>query len=330
MDGKIRRANVYRYTKSGKLVAVIPLGRGSGCMVLNLANDISSITQVSNKRYVKFDLLTNTKYQIEVRETPIQKTEGAFFSYRLIRVLSSDDVNLNIWKSTNSLNSSPVSPELEATPEELFWAGKRPGNIGGGIALVLATTAAVFIAATANGGASAFFALVAAIPGWFLLRYQWRPSLPPAPNKIEALTEHKRILRERSMSDQQSALTKFDVLLREKKNWDLLSPEQFELALAIRLKSKGYQVKATRYSKDGGIDIEAISATGQLTIVQAKKYASNVGVAVVREMIGIRESRSDRPHTIIYSLNGFSSGARTLAAQTGIQLLDIKSELLSI
>lgn len=201
-------------------------------MVLTLANDISSITKVSNKRYVKSELLTNTEYQIEVRETTTQETEGTSFSYRLIRVLSSEDVNLDRWKGANLLNELPVSPEPELTPEERFWTGERAGNIGGGVALVLVTVAAILIAINvainARSGESVFFGLLAAITGWFLSRYQWRCPVDPAPDKIAALTEYKKSLRERSLSDQQAALTKFEALLREKKNWDRLSPKQFE------------------------------------------------------------------------------------------------------
>lgn len=120
------------------------------------------------------------------------------------------------------------------------------------------------------------------------------------PGKVSALTKHKIALREQAISRHQAALTSVETSLLEKKTWDGLSPEHFEGAIALRLKKLGFEVRTTRYSKDGGVDIHAIDSTGRQTIVQAKKYAENVGVAVIREMIGVRELSGQTPRHHIF------------------------------
>ena len=87
-------------------------------------------------------------------------------------------------------------------------------------------------------------------------------------------------------------------------------------------------VDAGSQSQNGGADVEAVDAGGSAVIVQTKQYAGNVGVAVVREMIGVRETREDRPRVIIFALNGFTKGAMDLAASSGIQLRSIRREVL--
>ena len=78
------------------------------------------------------------------------------------------------------------------------------------------------------------------------------------------------------------------------------------------------------------VDIEATDTKGQPVIVQAKQYRKNVGVAVVREMIGVRQSRSDDPRTIIYALVGFTGGAKALAEMESVELRAVRNELLHL
>lgn len=100
--------------------------------------------------------------------------------------------------------------------------------------------------------------------------------------------------------------------------------------MSIKLEEEGFQVRLTQYNKDGGIDVEAIDVVGHPAIIQVKKHRSPVGVAVVREMIGIRSCRRDCPRTLIISLVGFTRGARDLAASAEVELRDIRSELLNL
>ena len=327
MDGVIKRTKIYRYKTSGKLVALVSHGRGS-LMVLSITDNLGTITNVANRKYVKSDLLESTPYTAEVRESSVTKTNGEYFSYHLVRVLTSSDLDLKKWENTASLQHLPVLSAAEFTAEEHHWSGARAGNIGSGIFLSVGVAGAVIAAATARDGGAVFFGLVAAVLGWFLIRHKWQASTAADPGKVSALKNHKTSLREQGSVRTQAALTSVEQSLFEKKNWDSLSPQQFEGALALRLRKFGFKTRTTQYSKDGGVDIHATDPAGRQTIIQVKKYAGNVGVAAVREMIGLREILPDRPHPIIYSLNGFSRDARALAAKAGVELRDIKSELL--
>lgn len=78
------------------------------------------------------------------------------------------------------------------------------------------------------------------------------------------------------------------------------------------------------------MDLEGTNAEGKPVIVQAKKYRKNVGIAVVREMIGVRESNPEKPATMIVALVGFTRGAIQLAEQEGIILKSIKKDILRV
>ncbi len=102
--------------------------------------------------------------------------------------------------------------------------------------------------------------------------------------------------------------------------WDGLSPERLESSVSTKLETEGFKIKATRFLKDGGIDVEALDEHWAPVVVQVKPHQKNVGVSVVREMIGVREQRPDNPRAIIYSPVGFTRGAKGLAKTSGIEL----------
>lgn len=322
----VLRIQISQYKKSGRLVAIVPRKLHGAYHVLTLSAHMTAITDLQSRKYIKNDLLQITQYQIELRERVTERG----VSYQIIRVLTAKDTSLDRWKTTESLAELPVSSEPELTIEERAWAGERDGNIAGGVALVLVTSVAVYFTATSQGFGSIVALLIGAITGWHLARYEWKRRTVPDPTKIEMLSNHKEALRNRFQSKLVSARSQLEISLEDFRTWAELHPREFELALSMRLEKAGYKLRTTRYSQDGGVDIEATSSAGVPTIVQAKKYGGKVGVSVVREMIGIRATRAERPHTIIYSLNGFSRGAKALAAQSEIELRDIKSELLRI
>lgn len=333
MTGEIQRIPVYRYIKSGKLIGIFFDGHVRGRIVIELAQDMRAITGVRNPRYLRRDATSPTKYVIEVRRLAEgQEKDRIFFSYRLIRVLTLEDLDIDKWLTTSSLDELAVSPEPDLTKEELTWAGKRDGNVEGGVALVIvvATSAALAVWGYFAGGNYEVASVLALIGGIFLARFKWKPPVPPNAARLTELEQHKKKLRQLRNSQLASAKTEFERALRNFETWKTLSGESFELAISLKLEKEGYTVKKTRYSKDGGIDIEAMDKSGQPMIVQAKKYASNVGVSVVREMVGVREGRTDKPKTLIYSLSGFTRGAKHLAKQHGIELRDIRSELLHV
>lgn len=334
MATTIRRFNVYRYDKSGKLAAISSRGYHAGFVVLELTLDMSTITAVRFPTYIKRDMTSPTRYVVEVREE-ISPAEGnkSWFSYDLIRVLAPEDLDLARWSPAASLSDLPVSPESEPTEEELFWAGKRPGNIDGGILLscfTAAMTALVLLTYPQDPDGAWVCAFIGVVAGLFLIRYPWKKAIPPIPAKLDELQVYKETLRQRRKSEYISSKTRFEAALEDFGTWKDLSAELFEFAISLRLEKEGFTVQQTRFSGDGGVDIEATDKLGKPMIVQAKKYSANVGVNVVREMVGVRESRDGKPRTMIYSLSGFTRGAKELAKQHNIELRDIRSELLKV
>ncbi len=152
----------------------------------------------------------------------------------------------------------------------------------------------------------------------------------PLPNKLDEFKAHKESMRQQTNDRFLAATAAFEKALDDFATWEMLSPREFEVAIYIRLKREGFNVTTTQFSSDAGVHVEAIDSEGFPVIVQAKQYKKNVGVAVVRGMIGVRESRPDRPRTIIYSLVGFTRGAQRLAETSGIELRNVRTELLHI
>ena len=291
-----------------------------------------SIVQVRNPKYVKQDAFNATKYQVEFSQTEIgREGKSLNFTYRLIRVLSPEDTNLERWISTESLDDLPVSPEEELTAEERAWAGERPGNLGYGLALtsVVVGSLAVTIGAVERN-AQYVFSFVALVAFIFLIKHRWKLPKRPTLQKIEDLRSYKESMKLRAQKSDASAKTEFEKVLEEYTNWEELTPRQFESAIALKLEADGFKMQATKYSNDGGIDIEGFDPKGNSTIIQAKQYKNPVGVSVIREMIGVRSIRSDNPRTIIFSLVGFTRGARQLAKREGIELRDVWGDLTKV
>lgn len=68
--------------------------------------------------------------------------------------------------------------------------------------------------------------------------------------------------------------------------WYDLTPFQFEHEVAEWFRRKGYDAKTTSYVGDGGVDI-VLKKGGETIFVQCKHYKNPVGVAVIRELLGV-------------------------------------------
>lgn len=324
----IRRLQVLRYNKSGRLVVIFQRSGYVGWTVIELSPDMKSIKDIRNPKYIKSETYNPIfKYNVEISEKEVG-TEGnsTIYEYRLIRVLSPEDTDVVRWMSTESLDALPVSPEEGFTPEERAWAGEREGNLGGGIVLGIITIWALGLSLAIGY----LFALIAAVTGWFLLKYPWRIPKKPLPSKLDELKAYKENMRRQAKERSLAVRTAFEKALEDFATWERLSPQDFEVAISMHLEREGFSVKITQHSRDGGVDVEAIDDEGLPVIVQAKRYRKNVGVGIVREMIGVRESRADRPRTIIFSLVGFTRGAQQLAETSDIELRDIRNEVLHL
>lgn len=155
----------------------------------------------------------------------------------------------------------------------------------------------------------------------------WKKNKQADKQKLEELLEYKNSLIKNKIAKLNRAKSSFEKQLEDYNTWETLSPEEFEFAVATWLNKQGYALQVTQYSGDGGIDLLGKDKNMTPTIVQVKKYAKNVGVAVVREMIGVRQNHPDNPNTMVVSLVGFTHGAKELAKSEGVQLLNIKDEI---
>ena len=332
MSSNVKRARVYRYEKSGKLAAIYADRRFEGYTVLELSPDMRFIIQVRNPKYVKQAAFNATQYQVEISQTDVGR-EGKSITYtcRLIRVLSPEDTDLERWISTDSLDDLPVSPEEELTAEERAWAGERPGNLRFGLALASVTVGCLAVTIGAvERNAQYVFSFLALVAFIFLIKHRWKLSKRPTPQKIEELRSYKESMKLGAQKSYASAKTEFGKALEEYTNWEVLTPRQFESAVSLKLELDGFKVLVTNYSNDGGVDIEGADPDGHSTIIQAKQHKKPVGVSVVREMIGVRSIRSDNPRTIIFSLVGFTRGAKQLAKREGIELRAVWSDLTKV
>lgn len=103
-----------------------------------------------------------------------------------------------------------------------------------------------------------------------------------------------------------------------------LDPRKFEELVAELLRDKGYEVKLTPRSKDGGRDILAIKRDdigSALTLVECKRYAHNnkVGVDIVRGLYGV-VSAEQATRGLLATTSYFTSGAKAFRDQVPYRL----------
>jgi len=96
---------------------------------------------------------------------------------------------------------------------------------------------------------------------------------------------------------------------------------EFEQMLAEVFQRQGYAVTETGPGADGGIDL-ILHKDGQQTIVQAKQWqARQVGVKIVREMLGLRLA-SQAHEAMIVTSGRFTHEATQFAQANGVRLID--------
>lgn len=99
-----------------------------------------------------------------------------------------------------------------------------------------------------------------------------------------------------------------------------ITPRDAENMAADWMRSLGAKgVEVTRFQADGGIDV-----TSTEYIAQVKHFATNVGVAPIRELSGV--VRMDGRRGLFFATNGYSSGAIEFANQSGIALFRMRPE----
>ncbi len=101
------------------------------------------------------------------------------------------------------------------------------------------------------------------------------------------------------------------------------TPDDFENLVAHLFKRMGYGASVTRYSRDGGVDIELSLEHFGLShrwLVQVKRYADAVGVKEVREYSSLRY-RDNVDGVIIVTTSNFTKEAEKEAADHNVKLI---------
>ncbi len=121
-------------------------------------------------------------------------------------------------------------------------------------------------------------------------------------------------------------LFKRSLIGRAKKAGSFKSLSWFEMEKAAKeyYKDKGFKVSMYGGgSADGGVDLVAKKGRRSI-LIQVKHYKSNVGVSVVREMLGVLVDRKEFNELHIISSTGFTKPALALANRHRIKLLGKK------
>jgi restriction system protein len=101
---------------------------------------------------------------------------------------------------------------------------------------------------------------------------------------------------------------------------DAMDGTQFEEFLAVLFVHLGYRVQYVGMSHDFGADL-VLTSPRQRIVVQAKRYAGNVGIGAVQEALGaVHYYRGTRG--MVVASGGFTESARELAARSGVELWD--------
>jgi restriction system protein len=98
-----------------------------------------------------------------------------------------------------------------------------------------------------------------------------------------------------------------------------LTPLEFELYCADRLKEAGWKARTTQGSGDQGVDVLA-EKDGCLVVLQAKMYSNPVGNKAVQEVF-TGKHHYDADHAVVVTNNDFTSSAKQLAKTTGVHLI---------
>lgn len=99
-----------------------------------------------------------------------------------------------------------------------------------------------------------------------------------------------------------------------------ITPREAEELAAHWMRSLGaVGVAVTQFTGDGGIDVTSIGY-----IAQVKHFATNVGVAPIRELSGV--VRMDGRRGLFFATNGYAPGAIAFADRSGIALFRMHVE----
>ncbi|MBS4217508.1 restriction endonuclease [Bacillus sp. FJAT-49711] len=101
---------------------------------------------------------------------------------------------------------------------------------------------------------------------------------------------------------------------------DQMDGFQFEEYLALLFKMSGYNAKITKSRGDFGADLILVKDNVK-TVVQAKRYSSNVGIKAIQEVVGaVQHYKADKSMVITNSY--FTNPAIELAKTNNVELIN--------
>lgn len=112
-------------------------------------------------------------------------------------------------------------------------------------------------------------------------------------------------------------------LIHEGRDWTQIDARAFEEVVAELFEGFGYEVELTKRTRDGGRDIVAIrhsTIKDDKYLIECKHWEGNVGVSVVRELLGVGVG-VEEPHSglILASTSGFTRDARVFAKRERVR-----------
>ncbi|ABB39596.1 restriction endonuclease [Oleidesulfovibrio alaskensis G20] len=287
---KIFECQVHRYKKSGKLVALTPNG-----WAVDLRKDLLFTGTPPHRISVSTELVSlDWAVEIEFSDALITGPECRYVRcYKLPRenAFPIDDCGKPLEQRIN------ISPSTHFTDDESKYIGeyKHTGRIYSFICSLISRIFRTKNAALENEKHN--------------LKVEER---------FEEVQEAKRRVRNRNEEEIAELLSSFS-------NWEILTGEQFEWAVGRLYEKQGYSVDYTKTSNDGGVDI-VLSNNEEKIIIQCKCYSKNVGVAAVRELVGIANQWPEATKFMLVALNGFTRPATEFAKNNNVDLFSIRND----
>lgn len=94
-----------------------------------------------------------------------------------------------------------------------------------------------------------------------------------------------------------------------------------ELLAGQYFKDNGYDVIIKKGRKDGGVDLLVTGKDGQKTYIQCKRYASNIGISIIKELTATIEHNKDEVENgIAFCTHHVSSDAKEFVNEYAIKI----------
>ena len=102
-----------------------------------------------------------------------------------------------------------------------------------------------------------------------------------------------------------------------------MTPDEFEEAVAARMRQDGWDAQVQGGSGDRGVDVRAINANGDLAVVQCKMYGPNTSVTPtqVRDLAGTR-TISGAAIASMVTTGSLTEQAKLEARDAGIEVIE--------